>query len=84
MKDFFESYLQKQQLIVPTTQITLQNDTDILIDGCKSIIDYDETLIQLKLKNMNISIYGNKLKIVYLNNNKALISGKIERLEYIK
>lgn len=84
MNTFFESYLRKSQLIVPSTQIILQNDTDLLVDGCKSIIDYDDTLIQLKLKNMNISIYGNQLKIIYLNNNKALISGKIDRLEYVK
>lgn len=85
MNKFLKTYLKtKEQLIIPSTQITIQNDTDLLVDGCKNIIDYDNNLIQLKLKNMSISIYGNNLKIVYLNDNKALISGKIDRLEYIK
>lgn len=78
------SLFEKTQDIVPSIQIVIHNDRDVLIDGCKSIIDYDENIIQLRLKNMNIAIYGSSLKIVYLNNNKALISGKIDRLEYIK
>lgn len=84
MNNFIDEYIDKCKKIAPQIQVVMQNDTDLLIDGCKSIIDYDNNLIQLKLKNMIIAIYGTNLKIMYLNNKKAHINGKIDRLEYIK
>ena len=52
------------------------------IENCLLIQTYQEKEIVLLCTEMKIVIVGERLQIVYLNEDEVVIEGKIERLEY--
>lgn len=64
------------------THIEMFFDKKIIIDGCISIIDYQNDYLKLKLKKGNISIIGTNFIITNFENEKIIIKGKISSIEF--
>ena len=53
-----------------------------LIDGCKSILEYDSSLIKLNLGKNCVSFHGDSLKLKSLSMEQAMVEGFIVSVEF--
>ena len=53
-----------------------------IIDGCKSVIDYNEAFISLNLGKRIICIFGSNIEIAAYNENEITITGLFSKLEF--
>ncbi len=65
------------ELFTDEPRIEMLGNREMIIDGCKGVVEYDETLIKLSLGNNVISISGDDLVISSFDNNVAVISGQV-------
>ncbi len=65
------------------SQIQLTGNREAIVEGCKGILEYDDCMIRLKTKSMQISFWGSGLMLKCLNTDNVIIEGKLERLEFI-
>lgn len=82
-KDKFSEFLEIPQEIVSNyTKVTSIEDTDILIEGYKKIVDYYDNYIKIKTNNMYLVIDGKDLDIKEITDLELVISGVIYSLNY--
>ncbi len=53
-----------------------------LVDGCKGVLEYDDSLIKLKLDKKAVCFRGNSLTIKSLSMEQAMVEGFIVSLEF--
>lgn len=84
-RDKFSEFLEIPQEIVSNyTKVTSIEDTDILIEGYKKIVDYYDNYIKIKTNNMYLIIDGKNLDIKEITDSELVISGSIYSLNYRK
>ncbi len=84
-KNKFSEFLElPSEVVSRSTKITSIEDTDVLIEGYKQIIDYYDDYIKIKANNMDIVIDGKNLDIKEITDFELVISGQIYSLNYKK
>lgn len=83
MQERIKEYLLYTDLHIGNPQIILQGNREAVIEGCESIIDYDDESIILQAKAMKIKVYGQNLALKCLTPENIVITGKFERIEYL-
>ncbi len=63
--------------------IELEGNREAVIEGCKSVLEYDDGLIRLDLGKNSIRFMGNDLVIRSLSVDRAVITGYILSIEFI-
>ncbi|MCQ2486227.1 MAG: YabP/YqfC family sporulation protein [Clostridia bacterium] len=53
-----------------------------LIDGCRSIMEYDDSVVKLNLGKSAVTIRGNNLSIKSLSMEQAMVEGFILCIEF--
>ena len=71
-----------QKIVNGQSSIEITSNREMIIDGTKGIIDYEENLIKLSLGYCTLDITGNHLTIKSLIDENIVISGFIIRIEY--
>ena len=56
---------------------------EMIIDGCKGVVEYDETIIKLSLGEYVLSLSGDNLLINSFDNSVAIISGQICEISFV-
>lgn len=54
----------------------------IIIEGCQSIVDYQNDYLKLKLKKGFLNIMGNEFLITAFDNEKIVVKGNILSIEF--
>ncbi len=62
--------------------IQITNNKSIVVDGCDSIIDFNDELIELRSGKLKISILGKKLNIKIFIDNTSVIEGIIQNVSF--
>ncbi len=62
--------------------IELISNTFALADGCKGVLEYDDSLIKLDLGRQSVCFRGNSLTIKSLSMEQALVEGFIVSVEF--
>lgn len=84
-KDKFTNFLElPKEVVSSSTKITSIENTDILIEGYKQIMDYYDDYIKIKAHNMEIVIDGKNLDIKEITDFELVIQGEIYSLNYKK
>lgn len=65
-----------------STKITVIEDTNVLIEGYKQIIDYYDDYIKIKTANIDVVVDGKNLDIKEINDSELVIVGSIYSLNY--
>lgn len=65
------------------THMQILGNREIVLEGCKGILEYDDHLIRVGTKTMEIGFWGNQLTLKCLNNDNIIIEGSMERIEFI-
>lgn len=84
-KDKFAELLElPREVVSSSTKITCIENTDILIEGYKQIMDYYDDYIKIKAHNMEIVVDGRNLDIKEITDFELVIQGEIYSLNYKK
>ncbi|MBR2877063.1 MAG: YabP/YqfC family sporulation protein [Clostridia bacterium] len=63
--------------------IELYGNKQVVIDGCKAVIDYSESFLKLELDNISVKITGNNLIIESYIYEQLDLKGEIVALEFM-
>ncbi len=64
-------------IIVNEPKIELLGNREIVVEGCKGVVEYDENTIRLSLGESVLAICGDDLLIKSFDSDVAVISGNI-------
>ncbi len=65
------------------SDIQITDNTEVILDGCRRVIRYDENEICLELPSVGIIIVGMKLKIHNFSVGGVIIEGDIHSITFI-
>lgn len=71
-----------QKLKPSSVYVEMVGNTEVTIEGCKGILEYDSALIRVSVGTACIAIKGRGLTIKCLSVGSVVISGVINILEY--
>lgn len=80
---------EKINLLAPMTtavsgpKIELYSNKEAAIDGCKGVIDYRDDLIKFRVTGGAVTINGEKIELLELTDNSALIKGEFQSVEFL-
>lgn len=63
-------------------QIEFRDNKQVVVDGCKRIIEYEPETIKLHVGGYNIRINGSELALKTLSEKTVMIEGNIMGLEF--
>ncbi len=62
--------------------IEIVSNTCALIDGCKGVLEYDDSTIKLSLGKKSVCFFGSGLSIKSLSMEQAMVEGYIVSMEF--
>ena len=63
-------------------RIEMTGNREIIIDGCKGVVEYTENNIRLSLGESVMSLSGDNLLIQSFDNDVVIISGQISDIDF--
>lgn len=63
-------------------RIEMTGNREIIIDGCKGVVEYTENNIRLSLGESVMSLSGDSLLIQSFDNDVVIISGQISDIDF--
>jgi len=66
-----------------TAQIELAGNREALVEGCKGVLEYDETVVKLATEGMSVKFTGRGLQIKVLTHDSAVVTGYILGVEFV-
>ena len=64
-------------------KIEMLGNREMIVDGCKGVVEYDENIIKLSLGEYVLSLSGDNLLINSFDNSVAIISGQICEISFV-
>ncbi len=65
-----------------TFSIEMHSNTEIVIEGCKGIVEYDTSIIALNLGKHIARFHGDSLEISNFSEQQAVIKGDIVSMDF--
>ena len=62
--------------------IEMKSNKEAIVEGCKSISQYDENVISINMDKMTISFFGRNMEIKCMNSDSMVIRGVINSVEF--
>ena len=70
-------------LFADEPKIEMLGNREMIIDGCKGVVEYDEAIIKLSLGEYVLSLSGDNLLFNSFDNSVAIISGQICEISFV-
>ena len=64
-------------------RIEMTSRTDILVEGCAGIVEYDESFISLNLCDCILSVKGTNLEITSFSEMQVIINGTVTDISFV-
>ena len=68
--------------VLASPHIEAFSNKEIIIDGCKGVIDYSDDYIKLKLKKGSLILCGSSFYIYLFENGTINIKGELKTMEF--
>ena len=65
------------------TRIEFKSNKEVIIEGCKSIDQYDENMVKIKVTKMTILFFGRNLELKCMTSDSLVIYGFITSVEFV-
>ena len=82
-----QSVVSKMQMpagAVPNcTHFEMNSNREVIIEGCKGILQYDENIIRINTGKMVTSFFGRNLSIKCLTPDSLVVEGFIKSIEFV-
>lgn len=82
IKKFTEEMQIPESAVTDSFKIEFRGNSDVVIEGCKGIIDYEESGISLNLGKMLVRFGGADLEISSFFEEQAIIKGTVVIMEF--
>lgn len=69
--------------VLDLTHFELNGNKEVVVDGCKGILEYDENIVRLSTGKMITKFLGRHLNIKCLTPDSLVIEGVITNIEFI-
>lgn len=70
------------EIFLNTSRIEIIGNKEAIIEGCKKVLEYDENLIKITAKKMNIIFMGTELNLKRLNSEEIEVFGNIQSISF--
>ncbi|MDR1564389.1 MAG: YabP/YqfC family sporulation protein [Oscillospiraceae bacterium] len=67
-----------------TARIEFSGNREVIVEGCKGILEYDDTTIRLNLGRESVRFLGKGLSIGAMSGKIAVIEGYINSMEFLR
>ena len=64
-------------------QVQLCGNREAVVEGYRRVLEYDDNLLRIRAKRMEIGFWGSELTLKCLNRENVIVSGKLERIEFV-
>lgn len=78
MKKIFEKV---RDIAFMDSQIQIIGNKEVLVDGCKKILEYDDVFVKVSTWNMIVNIWGSELTVNDFGSGEIFICGNIQSIE---
>lgn len=78
-----ERKLQIPELYLNEAKIEMLGNREIIIDGCKGVIEYDENTIKLNIGDLALCLVGTDMVIESFDSGVAIIRGRFAEIDFI-
>ena len=65
------------------TRIEFKSNKEVIVEGCKSIDQYDENMVKIKVTKMTILFFGRNLELKCMTSDSLVIYGFITSVEFV-
>ena len=72
-----------QDIVLGVPILTMQGNTELLIENHRGLLQYDTDEIRVRTKTFAVQIEGNELNIQEYRKDLLIIRGKIERMQFL-
>lgn len=66
-----------------TAHFEINGNREVIVDGCKGVLEYDETKVRINTGKMVTSFLGRRLTIKCLTSDSLIVEGFITSIEFI-
>ncbi len=78
-----EQTLDLPEILSPSVpHIEMQGNQEIIIDGCRGILEYDEDRIKLNAGSLVLSFGGSGLVIKTYSENQTVLTGEVMQISF--
>jgi len=78
-----ERKLQLPDVILNEAKIEMISNREIIVDGCKGVVEYGENLIKLNIGELVLCLVGDNMIIESFDNGVAIIRGKFAEISFV-
>ena len=78
-----ERKLQLPDVILNEAKIEMISNRDIIVDGCKGVVEYGENLIKLNIGELVLCLVGDNMIIDSFDSGVAIIRGKFAEISFV-
>lgn len=64
------------------SHIEINSGREVLIEGCRGILDYSDTRIQVSVGRQAVTVHGSELSVKNMFTQMVVITGRIASVEY--
>lgn len=75
--------IQLSQIVANEPKIEISGNREVIIDGCKGVVEYGEDSIKLNLGEVVLTLAGNGLVINSFDSSIAVITGQISDISFV-
>ena len=66
------------------SQIQITGNSQVLVDGCKKILEYNDIFVKVKTSELIVQIWGSELSVDDFGSDVIYVCGKIQSVELEK
>lgn len=82
VKKFTEEMQLPESAVTDSFRIEFRSNTDVIIEGCRGIVEYEESGISLNLGKMIVRFGGADLEISSFYEEQAILKGTVATMEF--
>lgn len=64
-------------------KIEMLSNREIIVDGCKGVVEYSENLIKLNIGELTLGIAGDEMLIESFDSGVTVIRGKLAEINFV-
>lgn len=78
-----ERKLSVPDLHLNEAKIEMLSNREIIVDGCKGVVEYNENLIKLNIGELILGITGDEMLIESFDSGVTVIRGKLAEISFV-
>ncbi len=70
-------------ILLNEAKIEMLSNREIIVDGCKGVVEYGENLIKLNIGELTLSLVGDEMLIESFDGGVVVVRGKFAEISFV-